>query len=231
MPKKKMHENEIDVTVDLVSRLISEQFPQWDNLPLSLVPSAGTDNALFHLGDEMVVRLPRINWAISAIEKDQRWLPFIAPFLTAKIPVPVARGIPNFEYPYNWSVYNWLQGENPVVGSLQDPNNLTRDLANFIHSLQKIQLEGAPASNRGVPLIERDAATRSALSALVSLNESFDLSEVSRAWDFALALGPSSESPVWIHGDLTPANILINHGRLNAIIDFGSLGSGDPFAD
>lgn len=226
-----MHENELDVTTDLVSRLISDQFPQWKNLPLLQVPSAGTDNALFNLGDEMVVRLPRIDWAISAIEKEQRWLPFIAPFLSAKIPVPLVLGVPNFEYPYKWSIYNWLPGENPVVGNVQDPISLSVNLANFIHELQKIKLEGAPVSNRGVPLVERDADTRSALSALVSHNESFDLNEVSEAWDFALKLGPSSEPPVWVHGDLTPGNILINKGKLSAIIDFGSLGSGDPCVD
>ena len=226
-----MHENEIDITVDLVSRLISDQFPQWKNLPLRQVPSAGTDNALFNLGDEMVVRLPRIDWAINAIEKEQRWLPFLAPFLTAKIPVPLALGVPNFEYPYQWSIYNWIPGENPAVDNIQDPINLSIDLAKFILELQEIELEGAPVSNRGVPLVERDAATRSALSALVSFNESFDLNEVSEAWDFALKLGPGTEPPVWIHGDLTQGNILLSDGKLSAIIDFGSLGSGDRFAD
>jgi len=231
MSKKKMHDNELSVTAEVVSRLISDQFPRWKDLPLHQVPSAGTDNALFNLGDEMVVRLPRIDWAVSAIEKEQRWLPFIATFLSAKVPSPVALGAPNFEYPHKWSIYNWLPGENPILGHIQDPNRFSLDLANFIRDLQRIEIKGAPISNRGVPLVERDADTRSALAALVSHKESFDLSEVLEAWEFALQLGPGAELPVWIHGDLTPGNILVNDGKLSAIIDFGSLGIGDPFAD
>lgn len=226
-----MHDNELSVTTELVNRLISEQFPEWKDLPLHPVPSAGTDNALFNLGNEMVVRLPRIDWALGAIEKEQRWLPCIAPYLSARIPVPVALGAPNFEYPHKWSIYKWLGGENPILGNIQDPNSLSIDLANFIRDLQRIDIEGAPLSNRGVPLVERDADTRSALAALVSHKESFDLSEVLEAWEFALKLGPEAEPPVWIHGDLTPGNILVNDGKLSEIIDFGSLGTGDPFAD
>ena len=37
--------------------------------------------------------------------------------------------------------------------------------------------------------------------------------------------------PVWIHGDLWPMNLLCREGRLRAVIDFGTMGIGDPACD
>jgi len=100
-----MHEDEFEVKPDLVSRLIADQFPQWGHLPLRQLASAGTDNALYRLGNEMVVRLPRIGWAISAVKEEQHWLPILAPSLPTPIPVPLGLGKPGYGYPWHWSVY------------------------------------------------------------------------------------------------------------------------------
>src|SRR5262249_21203517 len=94
MTTGKMHVDEVDTSVDLVARLLAGQFPQWASLPLVPVPSAGTDNALYRLGADMVVRLPRIDWAAGQAEKEQRWLPRLAPHLPLAIPVPLAQGEP-----------------------------------------------------------------------------------------------------------------------------------------
>lgn len=93
MPAEKMHTDEVDTDVTLVGRLVAAQFPQWADLAIEPVPSAGTDNALYRLGDDMVVRLPRIHWAVGQVDKEQKWLPELAPLLPLAIPVPLAKGI------------------------------------------------------------------------------------------------------------------------------------------
>ena len=223
-----MHDDEFEVEADLVSRLLARQFPHWAELPLRSVASAGTDNALFRLSDHMVVRLPRIQWAVEGVDKEQEWLPRLAPFLPVAIPTPLGLGEPDEGYPWRWSVYEWLDGDNPVLNKIADPISLAKDLARFITTLRKIDTSGAPLSGRGVPLQERDVDTR---AAIVALNGMIDSIAVSKAWESALAIPTWPGPAVWIHGDISPGNILLVDGRLNAVIDFGVMGIGDPACD
>ena len=88
----RIHADEREIDTTLVLRLLRTQFPAWANLPLERVPSSGTDNAMFRLGDDMAVRLPRIHWAADAVEKEHRWLPALAPRLPLAVPVPSREG-------------------------------------------------------------------------------------------------------------------------------------------
>ena len=106
-----MHANEIKTSVELVKRLLDEQFPHWAKLPIQPVSSAGTDNALYRLGEDLVVRMPRIDWAIEQVERDHAWLHKLAPGLPLKIPTPLAIGLPGAGYPWNWAIHRWLPGE------------------------------------------------------------------------------------------------------------------------
>ncbi len=223
-----MHDSEVGIDRARVRRLLARQFPAWADLALEPVPSAGTDNALFRLGAHLVVRLPRIHWAVDDVAKEQRWLPLLAPHLPVAIPVPLARGEPGEDYPYPWSVYGWLEGDNPRVGAVADPVALARDVAAFVAALQRIDVAGAPRASRGGTLIERDASTRAAIA---ELGGSIDARAVHAAWESALAVAPWARAPVWIHGDLAPGNLLCRGGRLSAVIDFGGLGVGDPAVD
>ena len=224
----KMHADEFEIDVPLVQRLITQQFPKWAGLSLKPVPSAGTDNALFRLGHEMVVRLPRIDWAVENVDKEFKWLPQLAPLLPILIPAPLEKGAPTKEYPWPWSIYRWLEGSNPIVGHIPDPVLFTHDIVAFIQALHKVDLPNGPISNRGVPLEKQDAETRKALQALTGM---VDISAVTELWEKALKVPPWSKPPVWVHGDLSPGNILIENGRLSAVIDFGNLGVGDPACD
>lgn len=229
----KMHADEVDTDVLLVDRLIAAQFPQWANLPIEPVPSAGTDNALYRLGADMVVRLPRIHWAVDQVDKEQQWLPRLAPLLPFAIPVPLAKGTPAEGYPWNWSVYPWVEGENATIERIADPRQMARDLAHFITALQRIDSTGGPLSgthnvSRGVPLATRDAATRAAIA---SLDGMLDTEAATAAWDAALQAPVWDGPPVWFHGDLQSGNLLAVEGRLSAVIDFGCLGVGDPACD
>lgn len=233
MPAGKMHDDEVETDVELVGRLLAAQFPAWAALPLTPVPSAGTDNALYRLGEDLAVRLPRIHWATGQVEKEQMWLPRLAPHLPLAVPIPLAMGWPGEGYPWHWSVYRWLDGETVTRERLPDLGQAAMDLTHFVSALHRIDPAGGPPPDqfnafRGVPLATRDARTRAAIA---SLHGEIDADLATAAWDAALAAPAWAGPPVWIHGDLAPGNLLGIQGRLSAVIDFGCLGVGDPACD
>ncbi len=222
----KMHENEFHIDESLVQKLIAHQFPQWSNLPLKPVPSIGTDNALYRMGKDKLVRLPRIDWAVENVYKEFKWLPKIAPFLPVSIPLPLKKGNPSKEYPWPWSVYNWLEGNNPLIN--QVPESLGNDLIIFIKALHQIDLPHGPLCSRGIPLEKKDKETRKAIQ---QLGDMIDVHTVTALWQRALKAPQWSKPFVWMHGDLSPGNLLIQKEKLSSVIDFGNLGIGDPACD
>lgn len=233
MTTGKMHKDELTIDEALVGDLIASQFPDWSDLPLTRVPSAGTDNALYQLGNDMVVRLPRMRSAARQATKDFEWLPELAPSLPLAIPSPLALGKPTEGLPWNWTICNWLPGAPPTVGKIVDEVRLAAALAGFVQALHRIDPTGGPrpgAHNfgRGVPLEKRDTYVRAALSELTGI---IDVDAATAEWEVALSAPVWSGPPVWIHGDLQAGNLLIHKGRLGAVIDFGGLGVGDPAVD
>lgn len=225
---KGMHADEVDTDVSLVRRLLTAQFPQWADLPIEPVPSAGTDHALYRLGDDMAVRLPRIGWATGQAEKERQWLSKLGGQLPLAIPVPLAKGTPGESYPWDWSVYRWLEGESATIERIANPCEAATDLAHFVTALQRIDPAGGPPAGRGVPLAMRDTSTREAIAALRGM---IDVHTVTAVWEGALGTPVWHGPPVWVHGDLLPGNLLVEQGRLSAVIDFGGLGLGDPACD
>ena len=228
-----MHVDEVDIDADLVRRLLATQFPAWAELPLAPVASAGTDNALYRLGADMAVRLPRIGWAVGQVEAELRWLPGLAPHLPLAIPAPLAMGDPGEGYPWHWGVYRWLEGENATLDRMGDANEAAVALARFIKALQRIDPGGGPPpgphnSGRGVPLADRDEGTRAAIA---SLSGMIDSEAATAAWEAALRAPAWDGPPAWIHGDLQSGNLLAQRGRLSAVIDWGCMGVGDPACD
>jgi len=228
-----MHPDEIHTDVALARRLLAGQFPEWAVLPLEPVPSAGTDNALYRLGDDMVVRLPRTQRTAGLVSKELEWLPRLAPLLPVEVPVPVAKGEPAEGYPWPWSINRWLDGENPVVEHIPDPDSLATDLARFVEALHRIDPTDGPAASeqnffRGLPLAMRDEPTRTAIA---ELQGTIDTEAATKAWEAALRTPAWTGPPVWIHGDLAQGNLLLQGDRLTGVIDFGCLGVGDPAAD
>jgi len=184
----------------------------------------GTDNAIYRLGDALAVRLPRIHWATGQAQKEHRWLPTLAPLLPLTIPIPLAQGTPAEGYRWGWSVYRWIEGENPPVGYRADLQ-VAIDLAGFVVALQRIDTTGGPravADNlRGLPLAVRDSSTREAIAALHGI---IDTDAATAAWETALEAPEWDRAPFWFHGDLLPGNLLIDRGRLRAVTDFSGLG-------
>lgn len=235
MPGVRMHADEIEIDEALVAALVTEQFPEWAGLPVRRVASAGTDNAMFRLGDELCVRLPRRPGCVGQVEKDLRWLPELAPRLPLKLPLPLALGKPGAGFPFTWGVYGWLAGQESAFELLADPVREAHTLARFLKALQAIDTGEAPRPGelgfgRGTPLAPRDAEVRASLAALEGDGET-DTAAALASWEQSLDAAEYAGPPVWIHGDLLPGNLLVHEGRLTAVIDCAGLVAGDPAGD
>lgn len=222
-----MHEGEIALDIALVKRLLVEQFPHLSENSITVVRSMGTVNAIYRLGDELYVRLPRLEAWADGIDNEWTWLPKLAPHISLKIPKPLVRGKSTDWYPCPWAIYHWIEGSPYQDRLISDERQLAHDLVNFILELRSIDRLGAPHGGRQ-PLVELDKATRSAIE---SSRGVIDTEMALMAWVRSLEALPWDGNPVWIHGDLLKSNLLVQNGRLCAIIDFGGVGIGDPAAD
>lgn len=224
----KMHPHELTIDSALVNTLLEDQCPQWVHLPLRAIPSSGTDHTLFHLGDEFIVRLPRIDWAAASIDKEYEWLPKITTYLTTPIFTPLFKGKPNSIYPWSWLVGKYHNGHSPKAEQADEYALLAQDLANFLNQFHSIPIASGPFSRRGVPLSELNEKTQQAMH---QLDGEIDIHHVTELWQQCMATLPWQQPPVWVHGDFLPGNILIQNNRLAAVIDFSDLGVGDPACD
>jgi aminoglycoside phosphotransferase (APT) family kinase protein len=220
------------IDIGLARRLVDSQFPQWSELPITEVEVDGWDNRTFRLGSELTVRLPTGDWYAKQVEKEQRWLPVLAPQLPLPIPTPAAKGTPDAGFPYPWSVYGWLEGELASKAHIGDLTGFATSLAGFLHALARADATDGPPPGkhnffRGGPLATYEAE---ALEALDKLDDEVPREAVLRAWDDAMSTTWDRE-PVWLHGDVAVGNLLVRDGRLAAVLDFGSSGVGDPACD
>lgn len=225
----------VNISTTLVQRLIQSQFPAWSDLPIKPVEFSGWDNRTFHLGDRMTVRLPSDASYVSQVEKEQRWLPKLAPHLPLPIPRPLAMGKPSENYPWPWSVYQWLEGKTASHETISDLSAFGLKLAEFLKAFQKIDSTGGPIAGpqnfyRGGSLKIYDQETREAIKKLDLVNQAMDSKRITAIWNRALD-SEWNQPPVWIHGDIAVGNLLVNNGELSAVIDFGQLGVGDPACD
>ncbi len=226
-----MHREQIDAA--LAARLVAEQFPSWAGLALVPVEEEGWDNRTFRLGESLSIRLPSGPGYVASVEKEQTWLPRLAPQLPLPIPEPVALGRASAEYPWAWSVRRWIEGRPAGPDTIGDPPAFARDLAGFLTALQRIPADGGPVAgahcfHRGAPPAFYDAETRAALA---TLGPRVDGRTAAAVWDAALDARWVG-TPTWFHGDVAAGNLLVDRdGRLTAVIDFGTCGVGDPACD
>ena len=221
-----------DITVDLVSKLVRTQFPEWAQLPVRPVDVDGWDNATFRLGETMSVRLPSAGHYVEAVEKEHRWLPILASELPLPVPQPLAMGAPGCGFPWPWSVYRWIDGAPATAQAITDLPQFAADLADFLAALYKIDAVGGPPPGthnffRGGPLTVYDGETRDELEAL---SGHIDTELAAEVWQAALEATWRGVA-VWFHGDAQPGNLLLADGRLSAVLDFGTCGVGDPACD
>lgn len=244
-----LHADEVRIDVPLVQALVERANPDWRTLPIEPLSASGSTNALFRLGSDLLVRLPRQPGGGETIVKEARWLPRLAAALPVAAPEIVAVGAPGFGYPERWAVVRWLDGETPVPpgrpvpGSVPDRrprHDLALDLARLLQALHGTAVPAAARLDaglrwyRGEPLITGDRRTRQAIEACRGIpGLSLDLDAVLSVWEAAFALPEAggAERVHWYHGDLMAENLLVRDGRLTAVLDFGGLAIGDPTVD
>lgn len=214
------------------AKLISSQFPQWKDLPLLPVTNDGWDNRSFRLGKKLLVRMPSAAEYAPQVEKEQKWLPKLAPYLPLAIPEPIAMGKPGEGYLWNWSVFKWIEGESASTAHIDDLDDFAKKLAKFLGALQKINpTNGPPPGNhsfhRGGPLSYYDEQMHKALEVLQG---KINVEAARALWEQALSTS-WQKPPVWVHGDISAGNLLVRKGKLIAVIDFGQLAVGDPACD
>ncbi|MEU4620561.1 phosphotransferase [Actinoplanes sp. NPDC023801] len=246
-----LHQDEITVDEALVRHVLTEQCPQWAALPLAPA-GAGTENTMFRLGEDLLVRFPRTVGKAASLRKEREWLPRLAPHLGLRIPAPVFAGVPSPAFPADWSVFGWIDGAEPLLpasgvpapaaeengaGFVSDWAAFGADLAEFVGELHGIGLMGASRTGvlswyRGGDLQSCDGwVTESLDRCRELLGAELAVDTLEGYWRAGLALPGSPHPHVWLHGDLKPTNLLVKAGRLDAVIDFGALSVGHPDAE
>lgn len=220
-----MHDGEVATDVSLVDGLIRAQFPRWQGLPIRHVEHGGTDHAIYRLGDELAVRLPRIEWARNQAERDAVTLPKFAPHLPVAVPEPLALGEPTEDYPYRWSVVRWLSGDIATVDQVGE--NTAIRLAELIQALHGIDATGEPwTTYRGrLDPSDGDERIRASIAQLGGDPRLIAL------WEEAISAPRWDQPGRWLHADLHEGNLLFTGGELTGVIDWGAAGVGDPAAD
>ena len=240
-----LHADEIPIDIGLVRALVDRAMPHYVDLPLRRLASSGSTNALFRLGESLLVRLPRQPGGSAAIVKEATWLPVVGPSLPVGVPEVLAVFEPGRDYPERWSVVGWIDGEHPEVVGPQTPidprrEDLALSLAEVVKALAQAEVPSEAVNDpdlrwyRGEPLAAMDAQTRHNIERCRALGDfEFDLDAAGRLWDDAMKLPGARDrrTPRWYHGDLAAENLLMRDGRLAAVLDFGALSVGDPTVD
>lgn len=222
----------VEITVEVVRRLIVDQFPEWSALPITPVTPQGNDNRTFRLGDDLAVRLPSHPAYVAGITKEDRFLPALGQHVSVAVPAPVAAGRPTQDYPHPWSVRRWLVGETPDRDPDLDRARFAHDLGAFLRELRAVPAGGGPLAGlhsfyRGChPSVYGDQVQ----AALIALGDTIDVDACQAIWSAAVR-SVWSTAPVWLHGDVAVGNLLTTGGKLSAVIDFGTCGVGDPACD
>jgi len=229
----KMHIDQVDVTAPEVAALVAAQFPQWRDLPVRPLTSHGTVNALFRLGDDLVLRFPLRPSSGAEFRAEllgeQDHARRIAAHVPLAVPQPVALGAPGEGYAGWWTVYRWIPGETADPRVIGDLDAFARDLAGFVTALHATDTGGRAwdGRTRGGPLRAQDDDVQRALAESADL---VDTARLARIWARCRDAEPAT-AEVWIHADLMPGNLLVRGGRLVAVIDLEALCVGDPAVD
>jgi aminoglycoside phosphotransferase (APT) family kinase protein len=234
MDQPRMHANQLTVSVETVRALVDEQFPEWRSLPTTSIPSQGTVNAIFRIGDHLAARFPLEPGDVEPMRRCLESEAAAARELVGRTrfptPRPVALGEPGAGYPLPWSVQTWLPG---LVATDDDPSEsvaFAHDLAEFITDVRAIDTGGRVfgGKGRGGDLRSHDGWMETCFGRSVQL---LDVARLRRLWAAMRCLPRGPVADVMTHGDLIPGNVLVSNGRLAGVLDVGGLGPADPAVD
>lgn len=233
-----LHADELPIDVPLVRRLVESSLPSYAGLPVAPVPVTGSTNALFRLGSELLVRMPRQRGGSATVLKEARWAPLLAQELPVAVPTVVALGEPGFGYPETWAVTTWIAGAPPSPGT---PSvSLGRELARIVEALRSVPVPAAAYSDpalswyRGGRLADLQSDFATSLAACREIDGlGLDLDRAGAVWSAALLAERdlSGREATWVHGDLLAENLLVSCGALVGVLDFGGLCVGDSAVD
>jgi aminoglycoside phosphotransferase (APT) family kinase protein len=222
---------EVEITAELVRDLLREQHPDLAELAVREV-AGGWGNQMWRLGDDLAVRMQRMDPDSVSQLKERRWLPVLAPRLPLPVPTPVRFGEPSKRFPKHWTVMTWVAGEPLDLVSISRGAHAADTLAGFLQALHEEAPAEAPAA------ADRGAHPRDCTDGFENFLRAVDLDEVGAdvlavraVWDDAVAAGDWAGPPVWVHGDLHPANVVVSDGTLSGVVDFGDVFAGDPAWD
>lgn len=228
MSLPRLHDDQIEIPDALVEQLVATQFPQWARLPRRRLESDGTIQRIDHLGENLVTRIPFIEWGARDAPNDQRILPLLAPSLPVTVPRLVGLGAPAQGMPWPWGVYEWIEGRHPRSG---DESAVARGLIDFVLALRAVDVDG-PATPAAIDFAHDDAGTRPKIEQLAPYAP---VDIAISIWDEAVAEDADQGQPVWLHGDLMPGNLLMRDDtagtRLHAVLDWGATGRGARWID
>jgi len=230
----------MELTAELVRELLRDQHPDLADRPLTL-GARGWDNQLWRLGDDLAVRLPwQTKTADSLLLKENTWLRVLAPLLPLPVPVPQRLGQPSARYPHPWIVTTWVPGTPADRAPATCSGPAADALAAFLTALHRPAPAGAPVGRgRGgaltqVAKVARQFDTMADLCTSVAETDQEptpDPDAVRAIWDDAVSAPGWEGPPLWLHGDLHPANVLTADGNFCGVVDFGDLCAGDPALD
>ena len=226
--------SQLNIPIEIGTKLISTQFPEYENLFIKVVEPNGWDNRTFHLGNTMSIRLPSAERYAEKVKIEHQWLPKLSSKLSISIPKPIAMGNPSKDYPWNWSIYSWIEGKSAHLLNLDENSleDIALQLACFLNELESIDSSNGPMPGkhnffRGDSLIVYNAETRSIIEVL---KDYINVPAAIKIWETAIS-SKWDKNPVWIHGDFSSSNILIKNNQLVGVIDFGGMAIGDPSCD
>lgn len=231
----RLHDDEVTITDELVRGLVARQLPEFLALPLRRVPSTGTVNAIYRLGEEFVLRLPRTSAHANTpswVEQNHAWLTDAAPLLPLDVPEPVALGEATDDYPFAWPVHRWIEGDSLGVVDLSDSEDAATRLGELVRVLHALPGPGNGVARSAKAVSRRtwDPVFRETIEGVRGL-DGLDVDAAIAAWETTLAAPAWDRPPVWVHGDLLRDNLLAHHRRLSAVIDWECWGRGEPALD
>lgn len=224
--------SEVAASREVVRALLREQHPDLADREIG-DPIEGFDMAVFRLGEDLAVRLPRHREAIASLAAEVRWARELSQAWTFPAQRIVRTGVPGAEFPWSWAITSWLPGRIAAQRPLDA--SAAPDLGRALAEIHRPAPADAPFDvEQGIRLAEREPVLRRFLRALPVVGAGrgpmVDPNAVAELWGRALAV-PDDAPRVWIHADLHPFNVISDEGRFGGIIDWSGVSRGDPAVD
>lgn len=223
---------EVPISRELVRALLAEQHPELADRDIAH-PIEGFDMAVFRLGADRAVRLPRHRGSVGSMESEIRWVGLLGDRWTFPTQRIVQVGRPGAGYPWCWAVTSWLPGELAADRPLDVA--AAPALGRALAEIHQPAPAGAPYNaEQSLPLAEREPVLRTVLARLPAVGAArglvVDHDAAAALWHRATAI-PDDPPRVWIHADLHPFNVISVDGRFGGIIDWSDISGGDAAVD